>query len=628
MADKEDIIGKKSLATPVPEKEVGIDLNDTLIFDMVNASEENEVNTSALESFATAAQTREQIYELIDSMGQDDSVAAVLETYAEDATESNDEGRKVWCESDDSDVLKYVTFLLDSLNIDKNIYDYTYNLIKYGDLYLKLFRESDYDEDVLFGTESKEEIRNKILNESVENKEALDESLQMVVNSVNDHFKHYVERIDNPGEMFELTRFGKTAGFIKAPVTVQQYYDKATALNSYLNYKMKKSDVTVYGPREFVHACLKDNSSRIAEEVSIFRTEDDMKNNVVGTQYKVKRGQSLLYSSFKVWRELSLLENSLMLNRVLRSSVIRLVNVNIGDMPGEQVPGYLSRLKEKIKQKSALDVGKSLTEYTNPAPIENVVMIPTHEGKGEITIDTLGGDGVDVKEISDVDYFKDKFYGSLRVPKQYFGQTDDSTGFNGGTSLSIISSRYAKSIKRIQSTICEMLTDLIHILLLDKGLKSYVGKFTIKMQPPITQEELDKRADMRDRIGIIQDIMGQLSGLNLNETTKAKMLKSLLSSAITDTEIIRLLQEYIEGLEREETEESTEETTTKLPEVEKEEPEFSPINKEERTPISRELEEPTLEEPTEEISEIETSGEESYLPSGEELNVDLTNMEI
>lgn len=611
----EEIVGKKSLAVPQPEKEIGIDTTNSLLLDMIDASDDNTVNTTALESFATIAQTREEIYTLIDSMSQDDIISAILETYAEDATEASDEGKVIWAESEDEKILKYVNFLLDSLNLDKNMYDYAYNLIKYGDLYLKLFRESDYDRDILFD-EEEEESKSKVLNEQLD----LKEDINLNVTSVNDHFKHYVERVDNPGEMFELTRFGKTSGFIKAPVTVQQYYDKATTLNAYLNYKMKKSDVTVFGPREFVHACLRDNTSRTSEEVSIFKDDEDMKNNVIGTQYKVKKGQSILYSKFKIWRELNLLENSLMMNRVVRSSIIRLVNVNVGDMPPEQVQGYLGRLKEKIKQKSALNFGESLTEYTNPAPIENVVMVPTHEGKGEITIDTLGGDGVDIKSIADVDYFKNRLFGSLRVPKQYFGETDDSTGFNGGTSLTIISSRYAKAIKRIQQTLCEMITDLIHILLLDKGLKNYIGRFTIKMQTPITQEELDKRQNMRDKIGVIQDIMNQTSSLNLSEEQKARMLKSLLSSAITDTEVISVLQEYIDQLELE----GEEETNNNNENIPNEKPEFGPsvpsggsIMNEPIAPISTEIgeEEPTAEEGTEEI----VSPEDSYLPSPSEL---------
>ena len=61
-------------------------------------------------------------------------------------------------------------------------------------------------------------------------------------------------------------------------------------------------------------------------------------------------------------------------------------------------------------------------------------------------------------------------HNSLRVPKQYFSQTGDSTGFNGGTSLSLISARYAKMVKRIQNIICQMVTDAINIILIDKGL--------------------------------------------------------------------------------------------------------------------------------------------------------------
>jgi hypothetical protein len=39
--------------------------------------------------------------------------------------------------------------LLNVMNVDKNIFGWTYSLIKYGDVYLRLYRESDYH-DVLF----------------------------------------------------------------------------------------------------------------------------------------------------------------------------------------------------------------------------------------------------------------------------------------------------------------------------------------------------------------------------------------------------------------------------------------------------------------------------------------------
>ena len=110
-----------------------------------------------------------------------------------------------------------------------------------------------------------------------------------------------------------------------------------------------------------------------------------------------------------------------------------------------------------------------------------------------------------------IDYFKNKLFAGLKVPKQYFGETDDSTGFNGGTSLSIISSRYAKTVKRIQSTVIQMLTDAINILLIDRGLDSYVNKFDLHMQAPVTQEELDKRDSLSSEIAITDDVTARIS---------------------------------------------------------------------------------------------------------------------
>ena len=100
------------------------------------------------------------------------------------------------------------------------------------------------------------------------------------------------------------------------------------------------------------------------------------------------------------------------------------------------------------KQKTSLNVGDSMEEYTNPGPVINNVYVPTRNGVGQLSTQEIGGD-VNVTGLDDVDYFKHRLYGSLRIPGQYLGDTEDNTGFNGGTSLSLISSRYAKMIKRI-----------------------------------------------------------------------------------------------------------------------------------------------------------------------------------
>ena len=189
----------------------------------------------------------------------------------------------------------------------------------------------------------------------------------------------------------------------------------------------------------------------------------------------------------------------MLLNRVSKSSILRAINVEVGDMPKEEVGPKLRAIKQLIEQKTAINSAKSMSEYINPGPMENTVYVPTKNGVGAITTNQIGGD-VDVKGLADIDYFKSKLFGSLRTPKQYFGDTDDSTGFNGGTSLSIISSRYAKAVKRIQNTYIQALTDAINLMLLDKGLDSYVNKFELHMVPPTTQEEIDRRDNTASKV--------------------------------------------------------------------------------------------------------------------------------
>lgn len=224
-----------------------------------------------------------------------------------------------------------------------------------------------------------------------------------------------------------------------------------------------------------------------------------------------------------------------------------MINVEVGDMPKEMVGPHLQGVKALMEQKASLNAGESMSEYTNPGPIENNIYVPTHNGVGAITADQIGGD-VNVGQLPDIDYFQNKFFGSMRVPKQYFGLTDDGAGFNGGQSLAIISSRYAKMIKRIQNAVIQAITDIINLMLIDKGMTNAINKFTIKMQPPTTQEEIDRRDNLASKVQITSDIMNLVSDIE-DPSIKMRILKSLLSDVITDNEVIELIQEQIDELE-------------------------------------------------------------------------------
>lgn len=597
--------GSTIKAVPTPEKEIGIDLSNSVIDKVMDTIETNKVDMSAIESFTQVSQSRDRIYDILDDMGNDSTIAAVLETYAEDATEPNDKGNIMWCESDDSDVIKFVTYLLEALNVDKNMYKWAYSLCKYGDVYLRLYRESDYDSDLLFGKKKHK-------------KSHLNEDIKINYYGNNDRYVHYLEMVPNPANVFELTRFGKTAAYIQTDTVAQNskindMYDGVGAIGSLFKFKFNKNDVNLFPATEFVHGSLEDNSSRTPEEVELFIDDNKSMN------YTVKRGQSLLYSTYKIWRQLMLLENSVLLNRVTQSSIVRVIGVEVGDMPKENVQPHLMNIKQLIEQKAALDVNKSMSEYTNPGPVVNNVYIPTRNNQGVLTTQQIGGD-VKIGDLSDLDYYQDKFFGNLRVPKAYFGVTDDSTGFNGGESLSILSSRYAKMIKRIQNTLVQMLTDAINLICIDTGNEAYVNKFRLKMQSPTTEEEARRRENMGNKVGLVRDIMDTLSDIE-TPSTKLKILKSLLSESITDPEVIEILQDEIDRMEAQET--PPEESTIEEP-IEKEESQFDYPEEE---PMDLNVEDniaPTM--PSEEPSTEET---DDKLPSPDELDIgdmsDLTN---
>lgn len=616
----------KPVAAEHPE--IGIDTSRQLADNIIGAAEVGALDITSIDALSQSAQTREQSYQLIDSMAQDDVIAAVLETYAEDTVQTNDAGQIVWIEADDNRILEYTSWLIDSLNIDKHIYQWAYCLVTYGDVYLRLYRKSDVDEDRLFENNR----NNRKLNESNIYKQeptSINEDVKLRIYANSDKYIPYVEMINNPGEMFDLQKFGKTYGYIKAPTRVMQQTSD-TLYNYLTKYKMKQSDVEIFDATSFVHGCIENTTQRQPETVDIY-LDSIINNNTdadefesqesVTSSYTVKRGQSILYNSFRIWRELNLLEMSALLNRLTKSSVVRVLNVDVGDMPKEQVQAFMQRLKEKIEQKSAINTGAGLAEYTNPAPIENTIYVPTHGGQGQITPTTIGGD-FDPKSLVDIEYFRDKLFGSLKVPKQYYGFTEDGAGFNGGQSLTILSSRYGKSIKNIQNILCQMITDLINLFLIDRNLNTYVNRFTVRMQPPVTQEELDRRTNTDNRIRYIGDLMNQLNDIE-DKSIKLKIYKALLTSAVNDSNVIKFIEEYINKLDAENNQDDASETSddnslSNSPAFE----DGGDVEALEEIDASETLAHESSSNTI--INEADNEDEDSYLPSPYELNLDLS----
>lgn len=609
----DSIYGKKIKKVTPEGKESDAGISDVMYNNIIQSGINSTIDLSGINSLSQQATTRNEMYNIYDTMCEDGQISAVIKTYAEDATQRNTEGNIVWATSNDSNIAYLINYYIDSLNIDKNIYKWAYSLCKYGDLYIRLYRESEYD-DAIFGKKSRN----------------LTEDVKIKAFKKNDKYAHYVEMVTNPAEMFELTKFGKTVGFIKSPVdgVIVRSQNNIDFMN--YAYKFKRNDITIYPPTEFVHAAIEDNVSRYEESVNIFLNDSDYDNDNNAYSYTVKRGQSLLSNVYKIWRELQLLEASVLLNRVTKSSIVRLINVEVGDMPKENVAKTLMGIKQMIEQKAAINSGSGMSEYTNPGPIENNVYVPTHDGVGAISTTQIGGD-VDVKSLADLEWYLNKLYGSLQVPKNFFSQNDDAAGFNGGQSLTIISSRYAKTVKHLQNILTQLLKDIFNLILLDKGLDSYINNFEVHIQPPVTQEDIDRMDNQSTKVQLSRDIMDMLSDIE-DTPARLKILKSLMKNIVTDPDIITELDEQIElAIAEKEPEEEPEQDIadskdeTDLFSLEDENDNTLDNNESSTDNNSEELDNDVYIDMPPENEDTSEKSYDTILPSPEQLGIDLVN---
>ena len=482
-----------------------IEKGDTI--DILNMNEINE--------FRLLKTERGERYNSFDLMGQDSRVASILNMYADDCTQYNQSGKVIWAESSNPDVAEFANRLIDNLQLNKYAWTHIYSLCKYGDLYLELF----YDDEL------KDSNRLKIDNNyKRERGAALTETVQMV---------------KNPASMFDLVKRGKTEMYIK----INSVDDNSTVASQKLNsqkYNLSKEDI-VYPADKFIHIAINDAYNRFPNKYVLTNSETNEE-----VEYDVKEGNSILANVFKVWSELNLLEDSVLLNRLSKSAIIRLIQIEVGNTDDDEVQNILKTLRDKISRSRYMD--KSSGTYknqVNPGPLENIIYHATHQGNGAITHSTIGGD-VDVKALADIDLFLEKFAQGFPIPVAYVRQkNDDGGGLSAGTSLTKFDARYGRTLKRYQTAYMSGITDLINVFAYKRGLSKYINDFNIKMVSPSAVEDNERDEKLRAHTDIIRDLMNVIDSENYTDDTKKKVLNYLIQSMLQDNELNDILSKAI-----------------------------------------------------------------------------------
>lgn len=476
------------------------------------------LDTEAIATFRRLSSNRQEKYAAYENMLSDATIAAAMEMYADDATQYDPKkGKVIWVESSEPDIANAANRLIDVLQLNEKAWRHIYSLCTYGDLYLRIYREGD--------TPDYADILNSVPG-----------TIRTKVQDTSRPMEEYIEYIEDPSTIYDLQIKDKTSGFVRMHMTPTTKNANSYIHNSIGVHQVSIENIDFYDRRSFVHISLAESISRNPEYLAI----DDKDTNTT-TVYKVKSGKSILADAYEAAQTVKLLEDSMLLSRLTKSALIRLLQIEVGDMPKPEVENLLRRVKNMIEQKIALNKNNGeARSYNSPGPMENIIYFPTKEGKGAITLNNLGGD-VNVKDIADIDYFNNKLLSALKTPKQFLNY-DSPEGLGNGTSLTKISSRYAHTIMRIQNSYKSGITTLLNLYFLDKGLE-YINKFTVKMVSPATIEDIERDEQMANRISQVSDILNLIAEVTDDEG-KIETLVHLLSEYLNLSEIAAIIEDH------------------------------------------------------------------------------------
>jgi hypothetical protein len=202
-------------------------------------------------------------------------------------------------------------------------------------------------------------------------------------------------------------------------------------------------------------------------------------------------GNSLLESIFKVYKQKELLEDAIIIYRVMRAPERRVFYIDVGNMPPHLAMGFVERVKNEVNQRRLPSVAGGSSSVVdssyNPLSITEDYYFPqTAEGRGS-KIDTLAG-GTNLGEIDDLRFFTNKLFRALRIPSSYLptGPDDGGSSFNDGRvgTAYIQELRFNKYCERLQSLMNEIFDTQFKLYMNKKGINIDPNLFDLKFNPP------------------------------------------------------------------------------------------------------------------------------------------------
>lgn len=221
---------------------------------------------------------------------------------------------------------------------------------------------------------------------------------------------------------------------------------------------------------------------------------------IMGNDNFFPYGCAVIEAARRTWRQVVLLEDAIMVYRIVRSPERRVFYIDVGGIDPNDVPQFIEKVKTQLKRNSVVDQTKgSLDLRFAPMTITDDYYLPVRGDMTTTRIESLPG-GQYVGDIDDLNYHRDKLFAALKIPKSYLGYEGDISNKAALTQEDI---NFARTIARIQNIIIAELNKIAVIHLYSIGYRNEdLLNFDISLTSPSIISEIQRLELWRTRFEV------------------------------------------------------------------------------------------------------------------------------
>jgi len=259
---------------------------------------------------------------------------------------------------------------------------------------------------------------------------------------------------------------------------------------------------------------------------------------LLGDDRKLPYGTSMLDKIRRIWKQLLLAEDAMLIYRTSRAPERRVFKIFVGNMDDKDIESYVQKVANKFKRSPISDPRNGQVDMRyNQMAVDQDYFVPVRDASQTMPIETLPG-ASNLGEIADIEYIQKKMLAALRIPKAFLG-FEEVVG--DGKSLALMDIRFARTINKIQKSLIQELNKvaLIHLYLL--GMEDELNNFTLSLTNPSAQSDLLRLEQWKEKITLYKDATSDQSQVGILPVSHTWAKKNILG--LSDSEVILDLQQ-------------------------------------------------------------------------------------